>query len=69
MAPDALSALYVFYDKKPAPIAQDKSHKGGWDYDAAQNEITFYGQDCVDLKAGKIKILDIVYGCNVPPPG
>ncbi len=66
---DDPSLLYVFYDKKPTAIAQDKSHKSGWDYDAASNSITFYGQDCTDLKNGTIKVLDIVYGCNVPPPG
>jgi len=63
-APPTLDKLYVFFDGKD--VAQDKTHASGWDYDAAQNQVTFYGQACKDLSDGKVADLDIVYGCKKP---
>lgn len=59
------SKLYVFFDGVGVP--RDPSHAGGWDYDPATNTITFYGQECQDLKDGKIGKVDVVFGCNQPP--
>jgi hypothetical protein len=61
LPPDA-GKLFVFFDGKS--VARDPSHKQGWDYDAASNQITFYGTACSDLTDGKVKKLDIIYGCK-----
>ena len=58
--------LFVFFDGTSLP--RDPSHQNGWDYDAGSNSITFYGQDCQDLKDGKIGKVDVVFGCNRVPP-
>ena len=60
--PPTMNKIYVFFDKKS--VANDA--KNGWDYDAKTNQVTFYGVACAMLKAGKVKDLDIVYGCNKP---
>jgi hypothetical protein len=60
------SKLYVFFDRQGLP--RDPSHQKGWDYDPATNSITFYGSDCESLKQGKIGKVDVVFGCNRPPP-
>ena len=62
--PPTMNKIYVFFDKKS--VARDTTHKNGWDYDAKANQVTFYGVACAMLKAGKVKDLDIVYGCNKP---
>jgi hypothetical protein len=59
------SKLYVFFDGVGVP--RDPNHQSGWDYDPATNTITFYGQQCQDLKDGKIGKVDVVFGCNQPP--
>jgi hypothetical protein len=59
------SKLYVFFDKIGVP--RDPTHQSGWDYDPQTNTITFYGQDCQNLKDGKIGKVDVVFGCNQPP--
>jgi hypothetical protein len=59
--------LYTFFDKKDVP--RDPMHKAGWDYDAAKNQVTVYGAYCEQLKMGAVKVVDIVFGCDVPPPG
>jgi hypothetical protein len=56
------SSLYVFFDNKDQ-IARDATHQAGWDYDAAQQQVTFYGATCQSIQAGSIGQLDIVYGC------
>lgn len=60
--------LYVYFDKK-TKILRDPQHKTGWDYDAAKNQVIFYGQTCDDLRAGRVVAVDIVYGCDAPPLG
>ena len=62
------SMLYTFFDKKDVP--RDPTHAAGWDYDAAKNQVTVYGSYCDALKAGTVKVVDIVFGCDMaPPPG
>jgi von Willebrand factor type A domain len=65
--PPNLDKIYVFFDNKE--VARDTGHKDGWDYDPVTNQITFYGSRCGDLKAGKVKDVDIVYGCKKPTDG
>jgi hypothetical protein len=60
--------IYVFFDNKD-PVSRDPTHMMGWDYDAAKNQVTFYGSSCSDLKSGKVGSVDIVFGCNMPAPG
>jgi hypothetical protein len=59
--PKDLSQLYVYQAKQP--IARDTTHASGWDYDAATNQITFYGAICQALQSGQVSDLVIVYGC------
>ena len=59
--------IYVFFDNVNS-ISRDPTHMKGWDYDAASNQVTFYGQECDDLKAGNVTDVDIVFGCNEPTP-
>jgi hypothetical protein len=66
--PSDPSQVFVFFDKDPKGVFRDPSHTSGWDYDAATNQITFYGTDCASLKGGAVKTVDIVLGCNMPPP-
>ena len=54
--------LFVFVDKK-TQVSRDPNKTQGWDYDPVTNQVTLYGQVCTDLKAGTIKLVDIVYGC------
>lgn len=62
------SEIYVFFDNDPAGVAQDPSHTQGWDYDAATNQVTFYGVTCDAIKAGTVMDVDIVFGCDEPTP-
>jgi hypothetical protein len=62
------SQIYVFFDNDPAGIAADPSHMQGWDYDAATNQVTFYGATCDAIKAGTVSDVDIVFGCDEPSP-
>ena len=64
--PDA-SEIYVFFDKQPVP--RDPTHASGWDYDAALNQIVFYGASCAALEAGTVADVQVVFGCNQPLPG
>lgn len=59
------SKLYVFGDKVQLP--RDPNQAMGWDYDPKTNSVTIYGPSCDALKAGTIKVVDIVYGCPKPP--
>lgn len=61
------SKIFVFFDN--AKVPQDKTHQAGWDYDAASNQITFYGADCDKLKAQQVQDVDVVFGCDQPTPG
>ena len=59
--------IYVFFDNVTS-VLRDATHMKGWDYDAGSNQVTFYGQQCEDLKAGVVTDVDIVFGCNEPTP-
>jgi hypothetical protein len=66
--PPNTSEIYVFFDQKDS-VPRDATHASGWDYDPAQNEITFYGATCDELKKGAVTDVQVVYGCNQPIPG
>jgi hypothetical protein len=58
--------LFVFFDKTTL-ATRDPTHQDGWDYDATNNQITFYGHTCSELKDGTISAVDVVFGCARPP--
>jgi hypothetical protein len=60
------SQVYSFFDR--VGVTRDPNHMNGWDYDSTTNTVTFYGQACTDLRGGKVSVLDIVFGCDQPPP-
>jgi hypothetical protein len=60
--------IFVFFDNNTTPVPQDPTHMNGWDYDAATNQVTFYGAACDSLKTGAILDVDIVFGCSQPTP-
>jgi len=64
--PANLNQIFVFFDNQE--VQQDPTHQDGWDWDKAANKVTFYGPACDKLKDGKVKDLDIVYGCKNPVP-
>lgn len=64
--PDA-NKIFVFFDNTKE-IPQDATHKEGWDFDAAANQVTFYGQACTDLKEGKVTDVDVVFNCKQATP-
>lgn len=53
--------LYIYFDERE--IARDTTQTNGWDYDADTNQITFYGEACDDLQAGRVGDLVVSYGC------
>lgn len=57
--------LYVYVDRMS--VMRDPSHASGWDYDAATNQVTFYGATCDTLRGGSTDALAIVYGCPMAP--
>lgn len=59
--------IFVFFDNVEK-VAQDPTHAMGWDYDAAGNQVTFYGATCDKLKAGEVSDVDIIFGCDEPTP-
>lgn len=61
------SLLYVFLDASPAPLARDATHATGWDYDAASQSVTFYGDRCDALRAGTIQKASVMVGCAGGP--
>ena len=65
-APPDDAKVYVFFDG--TKVARDPSHQNGWDYDPATQKVTFYGVSCDELKMGQIDDVQIVYGCDKPPP-
>lgn len=58
------SQIFVFLDQGTEPLGRDTTHMSGWDYDASQNQITFYGATCDMLKAGTVSDLHVVFGCG-----
>ncbi|MFS8069749.1 MAG: vWA domain-containing protein [Byssovorax sp.] len=64
--PPSPDEIYVFLNDKK--VLKDTTHTSGWDYDAATNQVVFYGQSCDDLKNGVVDDIDIVLGCDAPQP-
>jgi hypothetical protein len=65
------SLIFVYIDKTPPPVPRDPAHKNGWDYDAATEQVTFYGAACDELKSGNATSAEVVFGCpgnTTPPP-
>lgn len=58
--------IFAFFDKT-TEVPRDTSKTNGWDYDPTTNTVTFYGSFCADIKAEKVKAVDVVFGCNKPP--
>jgi hypothetical protein len=65
MVPPDPSQIFVFFDKMS--VKRDPNHMDGWDYDAANNQVVFYGPPCSELKAAMVGVVDIVFGCDAPP--
>jgi hypothetical protein len=61
--PPDLGKLYVYENQQA--ISRDTAHGNGWDYDAATNQVTFYGAACTALQSGQVTDLTIVYGCPI----
>ena len=66
-APPSSDEIFVFFNNVDS-IARDATHLKGWDYDAANNQVTFYGETCDKLKTGEVTDVDIVFGCDEPTP-
>jgi hypothetical protein len=62
--PDA-TKIFAFFDDTRTIVRDDPN---GFVYTAATNTVVFQGAACADLKGGKVKDLDIVFGCNMPSP-
>jgi hypothetical protein len=56
------NGIYVFFNGD-SQVAKDVKHVDGWDYDAAKQQVHFYGASCTSLQTGSIDNLDIVFGC------
>ena len=59
--------IFVFFDNVDK-VARDATHMNGWDYDATNQQVTFYGEQCDKLKSGDVKDVDIIFGCDEPTP-
>lgn len=57
--------IYAFFDGQSVP--HDPKHQDGWDFDAGTDQVTFYGMACDELKQGKVKKVQVVYGCDMLP--
>lgn len=56
--------IFVFFDGT-TEVSRDPAN--GWQYDPATNTVTFFGAACADIKAEKVKSVDIVLGCKATP--
>lgn len=54
----------ITFDGVPVPMSP--SHVTGWDYNAADNTINFYGDSCVTLQSGSVEEVHVDYGCGGP---
>jgi hypothetical protein len=46
-----------------ARVSRDTNHMNGWDYNAGNDSIQFYGQACEDVKKASGQNVQIIYGC------
>lgn len=60
--PPSLNQLYVYFGHDQ--VARDTTHAKGWDVNATDNQLTFYGASCDQLKTGQVQNLSVVYGCQ-----
>ncbi|MFI5296845.1 MAG: hypothetical protein ACHREM_01995 [Polyangiales bacterium] len=60
------SQIYAFFDKT-TDVPRDPTMTNGWQYDATTNTVTFYGADCTKIETGVVKVVDVVFGCDVLP--
>ncbi len=66
--PEGNADIFVFFDNVTPGVPQDPTHMSGWDYDAQTATLTFYGEQCDQLKSGTVTDVDIVIGCEAPTP-
>jgi len=62
--PDDPAKLGIFLDDEQLP--RSPSHSQGWDYDAATNTVTIYGDACTNLRIGRTRAIRIEFGCEGP---
>jgi hypothetical protein len=60
--------LFVFFNGMEK-VPNDPTNMNGWDYDPMKNQVTVYGSYCDALKGGMVSKVDVVYGCDMLPPG
>ncbi len=58
--PPVADKIYAFLDETQVP--KDDAHVEGFDYDAATNTVTFYGNACDDVRSDERRIR-VVFGC------
>ena len=58
--PGSASELVVYQDDEP--ISRDESHQSGWDYEAGNNTLTFYGAACDAILGGQTDNVRIQFG-------
>ncbi len=54
--------LAVFFDDRER-VPRDPQHEEGWDYNAANNSVTFFGSACTRLREDGVADVDVVFGC------
>jgi hypothetical protein len=62
--PDEPDWLWVYFDGVAIP--RDRAHLNGFDYDATNNRIDFYGEYCDKLKDGEVVTVEVKMGCAPP---
>ena len=61
--PSSTDDLEVYFDGEL--VERDPSREDGWDYDADDNVIVFYGEACETLSSGQVSDLTITQVCGV----
>ncbi len=64
VVPEEPNFLWVYFDGQAIP--RDRAQLNGFDYDAANNRIDFYGEYCDKLKNGEVIKVDVKMGCAPP---
>jgi Mg-chelatase subunit ChlD len=64
VVPEEPDWIWVYFDG--VPISRDRNHQNGFDYDAAENKIDFYGPACDRLLNGEVSSVDVKMGCKPP---
>ena len=62
--PDEPDWLWVYFDGVAIP--RDRAQLNGFDYDATNNRIDFYGEYCDKLKNGEVVTVEVKMGCAPP---